>query len=117
MGKSVDRAGQFMPFASLKGYYEQLGEREHIKEPRRELSDDEAEELNSVLCGFSVGDTVRIRCYCDDCYINVEGVVTEIDMTFRRLRIVKRWVNFDDIIEGEILAKNDRNLTNSINDE
>ena len=47
---AADRAKQFMPFASLKGYYEMTRKREHIREPRRELSEDSAEELNRKLC-------------------------------------------------------------------
>ena len=33
-----DRARQFMPFASLKGYFDKIREQQRIKEPKKELS-------------------------------------------------------------------------------
>ena len=43
--RHADRARQFMPFASLRGYYDFIREQERVKEPRRELSEDDAQEL------------------------------------------------------------------------
>ena len=38
-----------MPFASLRGYYDFIREQERVKEPRRELSEDDAQELSVSL--------------------------------------------------------------------
>ena len=43
--RHADRAMQFAPFAALKGYYESIRLQERITEPRKELSEDEAESL------------------------------------------------------------------------
>ena len=45
--RHADRARQFMPFASLRGYYDFIREQEREKEPRRELSEDGAQEQSS----------------------------------------------------------------------
>lgn len=50
------RARQFMPFASLRGYYAYVREQERHREPRRELSDDQAEEpVRGALRAFPGG--------------------------------------------------------------
>ena len=53
--KKADRARQFMPFAALTGYYEVIKQREKIIEPRKELSEDEAEILSSKLGSVQKG--------------------------------------------------------------
>ncbi len=101
--RTADRAKQFMPFASLKGYYDEIREKERMREPRRELSEDDAERLSAVLGSFSKGALVRVRYYREDCYETAEGIVTEFDEVFRKLCIVRNTVNFDDIIEAELI--------------
>ena len=99
----ADRAKQFMPFASLKGYYDLIREQERRREPKRELSEDEAEELSAALGGFSRGALVRVVHYRGECYETTVGVITEFDTVFRKMRIVRDIVAFDDIIEAELL--------------
>lgn len=100
----AERARQFMPFASLLGYYDFIREQERVKEPRRELSDDQAEELSARLSGFSRGDIVRVKHYAADHYEVTEGVLTEFDEVFRRMTIVRTGVRFDDIVSAELLS-------------
>ena len=102
----ADRAVQFMPFASLRGYYDKIREQERLKEPRRELSDDEAEELSAVLSRVKRGTMLRVVYYDRDFYNTVEGMVSECDPVFRRLKIVRREILFDDIFRAE-LPKNE----------
>lgn len=95
---TVRRAKQFMPFASLKGYYDYIKEQERIKEPRKELSEDQAEELSAALSSLSIGDMVKVTHYCTDHYETTQGVLTELDKTFRYLVIVSRKIWIDDIV-------------------
>ncbi len=44
-----DRAAQFMPFAALTGYDDQIEEAARITEQKRELSDEEKQQLNKSL--------------------------------------------------------------------
>lgn len=101
------RARQFMQFASLRGYYAYVREQERHREPRRELSDDQAEELSAALSGLSRGDMVRITHYSGDHYEVTEGVLTGFDPVYRRLAIVRREVRFDDIIAAEVVFRQD----------
>ena len=103
----ADRAVQFMPFASLRGYYDKLREQERLKEPRRELSEDEAEELSATLNQVKRGTMLRVVYYNRDFYDTVEGMVSEFDPVFRRLKIVRREIAFDDIFRAEIPENGD----------
>ena len=103
--RHADRAMQFAPFAALKGYYESIRMQERITEPRKELSEDEAEALSSTLNKLKVGTTIKIRYYDIDAYTNIEGVLTEINPPYRRLKVVKTAIPFDDIYTIELLGK------------
>lgn len=66
--RHADRAMQFAPFAALKGYYESIRLQERITEPKKELSEDEAEAISNTLNKLRVGTTVKIRYYDVDAY-------------------------------------------------
>lgn len=100
-----DRAMQFAPFATLKGYYETVRKQERITEPKRELSDDEAEEVSNTLNKLTFGTTVKIRYYDVDAYTTIFGVVSEINPPYHRLKVVKTAIPFDEIYSIEILGK------------
>ena len=103
--RHADRAVQFAPFAALKGYYECVRMQERITEAKKELGEDEAEEISSILNKLRVGITVKIRYYDVDAYTNIEGVVTEINLPYRRLKVIKTTIPFDDIYTIELLGK------------
>ena len=52
-----------------------------------------------------LGTTVKIRYYDIDAYTNIEGFVTEFNPPFRRLKVVKTSIPFDDIYTIELLGK------------
>lgn len=103
--RHADRAMQFAPFAALKGYYESIRLQERITEPRKELSEDEAEAISNTLNKLRMGTTVKIRYYDINAYTNIEGVVTEINPPYHRLKVVKTAIPFDDIYTIELLSK------------
>lgn len=103
--RHADRAKQFMPFASLRGYYDKIREQERITEPRRELSEDDAAELSDLLNRVGRGVMLRVVYYSADHYETLEGMVSEFDPVFRRLSIVRTRICFDDLYSAEILDK------------
>ncbi len=92
-----DRAGQFMPFAALKGFYELIREKERVIVPRHEVAEDKAEELSNEINSLENGMMTRIVYYSDGEYVSVEGIVTKLDLVSRKLWIVKTEIDFDDI--------------------
>ena len=99
----VDQAKQFMPFAALKGYYDLIRQQERIPEQRRELTEEECQVLSQQIMQLHKGDMVRVRRYDQDAYVDITGVVTQVDTTLRDLWVVRRAIPFDDIAEIEKL--------------
>ena len=62
--------------------------------------------ISNTLNKLRVGTTVKIRYYDIDAYTNIEGVVNELNPPYRRLKVVKTAISFDDIYSIEVLGKN-----------
>ena len=59
------RAKQFAPFDALKGLKEAIARKEHVPEPRRELSEEAIAEINAKLTMLKPGSCVTVVYYCD----------------------------------------------------
>ena len=95
----LQRAKQFMPFAALKGFEALLAAVARPKESRVELSEDQLEELNTVLQSIRCGDWVRVVYYDKHRYTELIGPVEVLN---RRLQIVSVQgveISFRDIKE------------------
>ena len=96
-----DRAGQFMPFAALRGFYDLIRERERIVVPKHEIAEDKAAELSEKMKLVERGMMVKVLYYSDGEYVSVEGIVSKIELDFRKLTVVKTEINLDDIWDIE----------------
>lgn len=92
-----NRAKQFMPFDALKGFREALQEKERILVPKRELSDEQREELDYKLRQIQKMDMVTVEYFQDGEYVQVTGIVTRIDETSRILKVINTKIDFEDI--------------------
>lgn len=97
--EKADRAKLFLPFDSLKGFREALKEKEKIVVPKRDLSPEEAEILSYKLNQIKKGKIIKVIYYDNREYIELEGMVANVDFTFRTVTIVQKKISFDDIVE------------------
>lgn len=97
-----DRAGQFMPFAALKGFYDLIREKERVIVPKHEIAEDKAEELSEKMKLVERGMMIRVVYYSNGEYVSMEGIVTKIDLVFRKLTVVKTEIDLDDIWDIEL---------------
>ena len=81
----LQRAKQFMPFAALRGFEALLAAVAKPKEKRAELSEDQIDELNTVLQSVRCGEWVRIVYYNKRKYTELIGAV---DMISEQLQIL-----------------------------
>lgn len=95
--KIPDRAMQFVPFAALKGYYDYIQAEERITQPRKEISEDDSEIISTTLNNLRTGVNVRVRYYDIDSYVTIEGIVTEVNEPYHRLKVNKTAIPFADI--------------------
>ena len=101
--KRLARAKQFAPCAALRGYYDMRRSKQRRIQPRREMSEDYAEELSRKMQQVRKGSMVRIIHYDHDGYIITEGIVSRLDTDFRSMTIVKTVISLDDIWDVEVL--------------
>ncbi len=98
-----DRARQFSPFAALRGYYELVHERERVIEPRRPLSEEEARALDATIADLQRGAMVRAVFYEKEAYRTIVGTVSQVDMIYHDLWIVRERIPFDELCALEAL--------------
>ena len=93
------RAKQFSMFDALKGLKEALASKERLPEPRKELAQDAAEELNQLLCSLEKGASVTVVYYCkyQQEYRQVTGAVNKIDLLWKYVQIGQVCVDFSEI--------------------
>lgn len=99
-----DRARQFSPFAALRGYYELVHKRERVIEPRRPLSEEGARALDATIADLQRGAMVRAVFYEKDAYRTIVGTVSQVDMIYHDLWIVRTRIPFASLCALEALS-------------
>jgi len=97
VNEKSSRAKQFLPFASLKGYYDEIRERNRVIQARRDRTDEENILLSFQMNQIKKGMMIKVTHYVKDAYETTEGLVTHIDLAFHTLSIVKTKISLDDI--------------------
>ena len=85
----VSRAKQFLPFDALKGLQEALREKEVEHEEKIELSEETLSELNNSFNKNEKGSKVKIKFYKNGQYIEISGIVTNVDYIKKKIQIDK----------------------------
>ena len=95
----VSRAKQFLPFDALKGLQEALREKEIEHEEKIELSEEILAELNNNFNKIEIGSKVRIKFYKNVKYIEISGIITNIDYIKKKIQIDQNQnINISDIV-------------------
>lgn len=102
-----NRAKQFMPFDALKGLRDALAEKERVIVGKRELSEEQKEELDRKLKRIEKQDIITVEYFDNDEYVRVKGMVSGLDLSGRILKIVNQKISFDTIfdLQGEKLEE------------
>ena len=95
----AERAKIFAPFDAMKGLQEALRDREerHLRVERHEISDEQAEHNSRILIKLQRGMKVEIDCYCAFHDVTKRGRITDVDCTFRLLKLEGEQIYFEDI--------------------
>ena len=100
------RAKQFMPFAALKGFEEEIALAEFRPVDKVEFCEDAAEELDRRLREVRPGDMVSLIYYKQTArggtYLRRTGMVSRVDLVDRTLTVVKESIPFADLYDIEI---------------
>lgn len=96
-----------MPFNALKGFREALLEKERIIVPKRELSEEQREELDRKIHQVQRNDIITVEFFQNGEYVQVTGMVSGIDKIARVIKIVNTKIQIDDIadLQGEMFQE------------
>jgi hypothetical protein len=100
--KPNNRAKQFMPFDALKGLKEAYREKERVIVLKKDLSEDQQFELSNNFKLVKKGIFVKIIYFDNGEYVELEGLVSNIDYIYKNITIVQMTINITDIISLEI---------------
>ena len=104
----AERAKQFIPFDAMKGLQEALRDREerNARTEKRIISDEIAEHNSMIIQRIEKGMTVVVSYFSAFHDIKKHGRVTEINRTYKFLRIDEEQIYFDNIYSIKILEFN-----------
>lgn len=96
----TSRAKQFLPFDALVGFQEALREKEIEYEDKKELTEESYEDLEIQLNRLEKGKNAKIKYYKNNKYVEITGIVTNIDYTKKKLQINgEKNISVCDIVE------------------
>lgn len=95
----LERAKLFAPFDAMKGLKEALRDREerHARVARHEISDEQAEENSRAILRLERGMEIEVYCHLSFHDVVKRGVVTDLDLALRKLKLNGKNILFDDI--------------------
>ena len=95
----LERAKIFLPFDALKGFKEALREKEKVLVEKKILSIEEKEKISNKISQIKKGMIIKIIYFENNEYIELEGMVSSIDFVYQNLKIVKKEIKFNDILD------------------
>ena len=100
--KRSERAIQFIPFSALKGLDEELTRAEKVLCQKRELLEDEAEELNRKLTDIEAGSRIEIEYYRMGEYVKKKGTVKRVDDVYRVIEVDDKKIKISSIVSLKV---------------
>lgn len=100
--KRSERAKQFIPFSALKRLDEELTRAEKVLCQKRELLEDEAEELNRKLTDIEAGSRIEIEYYRMGEYVKKKGTVKRVDDVYRVIEVDDKKIKISSIVSVKV---------------
>jgi len=97
-----ERAKIFVPFDPLKGFRAALSDRERVRVPEEDLTEEDARELSDCLARVTKGSMVAVTFYDAGAYRRIEGCVSRVDLAARELVVVDVRVPLDAVRRIEV---------------
>jgi len=100
--KPNNRAKQFMPFDALRGLREAYRDKERVIIKKKDLSEDQKNELSSNFKYIKKGVLIKLVYYDNYEYVELEGLVSNIDYVYKTITVVQKVISINDICSIEV---------------
>lgn len=98
-----NRASLFLSFDSLKGFNDYIVRKQRVIVERKELAPDLLDELDWKIKEIKVGQMIKIVYFDQNEYVELEGMVSKIDLKFNKIiRIVDQEIKINEIVNLQI---------------
>ena len=94
----ASRAQIFQSFDALKGFKEILKEKERVIVPKKILSEDDLAELDYKVHQIKIGMIIKVTYYDNGQYVQIEGIVSKLNLDTKMIQIVKTKLDLTNII-------------------
>lgn len=100
-----ERAKIFAPFDALKGFREMLAQEEIIQEAKKELSEDQMNEISNTINVLKFGMMIEVTYYVEKeaHYKKITGIFTKLDTVYKKITVIKTKINIIDILDIKII--------------
>lgn len=95
----ASRAQIFQSFDALKGFREILKEKEKVVVPKKILSEDSLAELDYKIHLVRIGMIIQVTYYDKGQYIQIEGIVSKLNLDTKMIQIVKTKLDLKSIVD------------------
>ena len=95
----ASRAQIFQSFDALKGFREILKEKERVIVPKKILSEDDLAELDYKVHQIKIGMIIKATYYDNGQYVQIEGIVSKLNLDTKMIKIVKTKLDLINIID------------------
>ncbi len=102
----AERAQIFQSFDALEGFREIIKAQERKVVPKPELTEDDYNELNDTIHRIEKGMIVKVVYYENHDFVEVEGMVSKINLETKMIQIVKEKILFKTIYQLKICDEN-----------
>lgn len=96
---ALQRAKQFAPFQSLKGFEDALRKKEKAHLLKQELSEEKEYEINEALISLAKNKKITVTYYNNGEYICFTGLFKRMDLYNRTITVEEIVISIDDIYD------------------
>ena len=97
-----DYYAAFHLYGGIEGFREIIKQTERIIVPKRELSNDDLELLDRIVHQVQPGMVIKVIYYDKGQYVQFKGKVAKLDLENKKIQIVKKTLDLNDIVEMDI---------------
>ncbi|MBE7093017.1 MAG: YolD-like family protein [Clostridiales bacterium] len=93
----LQRAKQFIPFQSLKGFEDALKQKEIEIFIKKEPTEEKENYINNQLNTIKKGEKITVTYFCSGEYVSCSGILRKVDYCLKTITVDQTTIKIDDL--------------------